>query len=131
MKKFSIIVCLLNATCSFIYAQDWHLIGNSGTTPGTNFVGTTDAQALLFKVNNQPAGYLGYNTTQGKAAFGYQALLTATGIRNSAFGYKALFGTSSGAYNTAVGAYVLYSNRTGFNNTALGYLALNKNTTGY
>jgi hypothetical protein len=29
----------------------WSLAGNSGTTPGTNFIGTTDNQALEFKVN--------------------------------------------------------------------------------
>jgi hypothetical protein len=30
----------------------WNLTGNAGTTPGTNFVGTTDGQALVFKTNN-------------------------------------------------------------------------------
>lgn len=32
--------------------KDWALLGNAGTTSGTNFVGTTDAQALDFKTNN-------------------------------------------------------------------------------
>ncbi len=31
----------------------WRLNGNSGTTPGTHFIGTTDDQALEFKVNSQ------------------------------------------------------------------------------
>lgn len=31
----------------------WSLTGNSGTTAGTNFIGTTDAQDLVFKVNTQ------------------------------------------------------------------------------
>jgi len=30
----------------------WSLTGNAGTTPGTNFIGTTDAQDLVFKANN-------------------------------------------------------------------------------
>lgn len=30
---------------------DWSLTGNSGTTVGTNFIGTTDAQDLRFKTN--------------------------------------------------------------------------------
>ena len=30
----------------------WSLTGNSGTTPATNFVGTTDAQDLVFRSNN-------------------------------------------------------------------------------
>ncbi len=33
----------------------WSLNGNSGTTPGTNFLGTTDNQALELKVNGQRA----------------------------------------------------------------------------
>lgn len=30
----------------------WGLAGNAGTTPGTNFIGTTDNKSLEFKVNN-------------------------------------------------------------------------------
>jgi len=30
----------------------WGLTGNAGTTPGTNFIGTTDAQNLIGKTNN-------------------------------------------------------------------------------
>ena len=33
-------------------SSDWNLTGNAGTTAGTNFVGTTDATALVFKTNN-------------------------------------------------------------------------------
>jgi len=33
-------------------AGDWSLTGNAGTTPGTNYVGTTDAQDLVLKTNN-------------------------------------------------------------------------------
>ncbi len=32
--------------------KDWSLLGNAGTTAGTNFLGTTDAQALVFKTSN-------------------------------------------------------------------------------
>lgn len=32
--------------------SDWSLLGNSGTTAGTNFLGTTDAQDLRFKTNS-------------------------------------------------------------------------------
>lgn len=42
-------VRLLSGT---IPASGWALTGNSGTTAGTNFVGTTDAQSLVFKTNN-------------------------------------------------------------------------------
>jgi hypothetical protein len=33
-------------------SSDWSLLGNSGTTAGTNFVGTTNAQDLVLKANN-------------------------------------------------------------------------------
>lgn len=33
-------------------ANAWKITGNAGTTPGTNFIGTTDAQALAFRVSN-------------------------------------------------------------------------------
>ena len=32
-------------------ASGWSLDGNSGTTPGTNFIGTTDASDVIFKAN--------------------------------------------------------------------------------
>jgi len=34
-------------------SNSWRLGGNAGTTPGVNFIGTTDAQSLQFKVNNE------------------------------------------------------------------------------
>lgn len=33
-------------------SNDWTITGNAGTTAGTNFVGTTDAQDLRFKTNS-------------------------------------------------------------------------------
>ena len=36
----------------FIKTYAWGLDGNAATTAGTNFVGTTDAQSLVFKTNN-------------------------------------------------------------------------------
>lgn len=36
-----------------INAQSWSLTGNTGTTAGTNFIGTTDNKDLVFKTNNQ------------------------------------------------------------------------------
>src|SRR5438270_10463743 len=42
-------VRLLNSGAT---ASDWLLTGNVGTTAGTNFLGTTDAQDLVLKANN-------------------------------------------------------------------------------
>ena len=38
---------VLNAT-----GAGWSLTGNAGTTPASNFIGTTDAQRLVFRTNN-------------------------------------------------------------------------------
>jgi hypothetical protein len=34
------------------FAGDWKLLGNAGTNPATNFLGTTDNQPLVFRTNN-------------------------------------------------------------------------------
>ncbi|MDW8303105.1 MAG: hypothetical protein RML38_11640, partial [Bacteroidia bacterium] len=36
-------------------ADAWYTIGNAGTTAGTNFIGTTDAQAFVIKTNGSGA----------------------------------------------------------------------------
>lgn len=50
--------------------NNWSLTGNSGTNPTTNFLGTTDAQDLVFRTNNTEAmrilqsnQYIGIGTT--------------------------------------------------------------------
>jgi Chaperone of endosialidase/Head domain of trimeric autotransporter adhesin len=40
----------------------WALIGNASTNPATNFIGTTDAQALVVKVNNTQVGRFEQNS---------------------------------------------------------------------
>ncbi|MFZ1800971.1 MAG: tail fiber domain-containing protein [Chitinophagaceae bacterium] len=130
-----------------ITSNAWGINGNSGTISSTNFIGTTDAQALQFKINNKKAGLLDFDPFKANSAFGYQSLNANTGNSNSAFGYQslytnstatagtalgvhALFSNKTGSWNTAVGAEVLYANTTGYFNTATGYFALNKNTIG-
>jgi hypothetical protein len=49
----------------------WSLTGNAGTNPGTNFLGTTDNQALEFKVNNARALRLEPNATSPNIIGGY------------------------------------------------------------
>lgn len=48
-------------------ANGWNLTGNSGTSAGTNFIGTTDLQALVFKTNNLEGIRL---LTDGKVGIG-------------------------------------------------------------
>jgi hypothetical protein len=40
------------ATTSTLLANEWHLTGNTNTTPGANFIGTLDNKDLVFKTNN-------------------------------------------------------------------------------
>jgi hypothetical protein len=53
----------------FSGTMGWGLTGNSGTTVGTNFIGTTDNTSLSFKTNSAErmritnAGYVGIGTT--------------------------------------------------------------------
>ncbi len=109
----------------------WSLTGNSGTVPGTNFIGTIDAQPLIFKVNNQKAGYLGTSATTN-TAFGYQTLNGNTsGVSNTAGGFQALFNNTSGNHNSANGVQALYANTIGHDNTANGFWSLVSNTIGY
>ena len=77
----------------------WALTGNAGTNPGTNFLGTTDNQALEVKVNDQrvarfePA--LGLpNVVLGDR--GNSVLAGATSATVSGGGWASLFGAGDG-----------------------------------
>ncbi len=123
-----------------LQSAGWMLTGNAGTNPASNFVGTTDDQPLIFKVNNVLAGkitaagdgntYLGLqagkNATGDKnTAIGFESLLlNTTGSKNTAYGSHTLYYNDSGHYNTAIGRNAQYSNTTGSSNTALGMSAL-------
>lgn len=47
-KLFSLAILV----SSFTFAQSWNLTGNSGITPITNYLGTSDVKDLVFKTNN-------------------------------------------------------------------------------
>lgn len=124
----------------------WGLTGNAGTSEATNFIGTTDNQALRFRINNTWAGelnpatfnvYLGTsagqsNTTgNSNVAIGEHSLLSnTTGVYNAANGYYSLKFNTTGSDNSALGAYALYHNTTGTSNSAIGRNALFATTTG-
>jgi len=132
----------------------WLLNGNGGTDPTNNFIGTTDNQPLVFKVNSIRHGYLGTsiflgsnagaaNTGSGIIAIGRGALELSKGnvlvpglvaIGDSALhnnlGTSGSFGLPFGIFNTAVGARSLYSNTSGSGNSAVGDRTMEKNTSG-
>ncbi|WNM19921.1 beta strand repeat-containing protein [Flavobacterium capsici] len=121
-----------NATTSwkgFGNGSGWNLTGNSGTTPGTNFVGTTDDKPLIFKTNNIQSGYLGGSDNYA-VFFGHRAGEINTGFWNVGIGSYALNLNTWGSSNVAIGQLALNKNTTGYSNFALGTVAMNDNTIG-
>lgn len=114
---------------TFINSRAWGLTGNSGTTAGTNFIGTTDATDLVFKVNNIESGRLGLSLNN--TSFGQSSLATnTTGNLNVAVGRRSLNQNTVGYRNTALGESSLYVNTSGLMNTAVGYSSASQNTLG-
>jgi hypothetical protein len=110
--------------------KGWQLTGNSGIDPATNFIGTTDVQPLLFRVDNLKSGVI--DASSQNAGFGYQSLKANTsGQYNSAFGTLALTSNTTGSANTAIGIGTLDKNTTGYYNTAVGNSALYSNKSGH
>ncbi len=60
MKKIfltaAIVIFQLSLFTFNLSAQTWSTTGNAGTTPGTNFIGTTDAKDFVFKTNATEKG---------------------------------------------------------------------------
>lgn len=121
-----------NASWKSSSTTAWGLNGNGGTD-STHFIGTTDKQALLFKVHNSASGVidsstkntaLGFLTNPNKGtyntAIGNYALKSSTKNYNTAIGSNALETNQNGEYNTALGSFALNSQTTGSYNTAVG-----------
>jgi hypothetical protein len=85
-------------------SSGWSLTGNTGTTAGTNFIGTTDAQDFVVKTNGNQIELFGQN---GNIAFGSDLTLidplmtapVASNIGSMAF----QSGQATGLYSTAFG----------------------------
>jgi hypothetical protein len=126
----------------------WGLTGNAGTVSGTNFIGTTDAQDLDFRVNNvvkirlTQKGQMSFVNSGGSVFVGINAgdsddltsnqntfvgatsgQLTDTGNLNTAIGHASLNINTSGQGNSGLGKSSLLTNTSGSNNTGLGRLA--------
>jgi len=123
----------------------WSTTGNGGTLPGTNFIGTTDNQPLVFRVNTLIAGKIDQNanntffgvssgpiisTGNGNSFLGrLSGNANTTGSNNAAIGFSSLRNNSTGGFNTAIGTNSLFDNTNNFN-TAVGGEASEKNTSG-
>ncbi len=122
---------------------NWNLQGNS--VDGTDFIGTTNAEPLRFKVNGANAGFLGTGSTflgvstpssaavsgSSNTGFGLSVLSSLTsGTNNTAVGTNSQRLTTA-ATNTSVGSASLYSNTGGGANTAVGSAAMFSNVDGF
>ncbi len=116
----------------------WSLTGNSGTTSGTNFLGTLDNQDLMFKTNSterltigKSTGFIHLNQSNQNTVLGYQTGLSMTGGANVAVGYQAMYFNVAGTRNAALGFAALSTNVSGQDNVAVGIVALSSTTGNY
>ena len=79
----------------------WSLSGNGGTTPGTDFLGTTDNQALQLHVNGVRALRLEPNGTSPNLVGGYSGNSASAGVVGASIGG----GGRSGAPNQVTADY--------------------------
>ena len=110
--------------------NSWSLTGNAGTNASTNFIGTTDAQPLMFRYNNLNAGSIGKSSGCTYLGIGAGENDNVEDEPNVGVGYDALYYNTTGSANSAVGASALYNNTIGYYNSAVGIAALASNTTG-
>ena len=133
----------------------WNLTGNSGTVSGTNFIGTTDNQALDIRTNNTikvritAKGQIEVLNTGDSVFIGENAGLNddlsanqnvfigaeagrnnTIGTGNTFVGQNAGTNTTTGTANVFIGRNAGNFNSTGTWNNALGDSALQNNSTG-
>jgi hypothetical protein len=113
----------INCTQTSPTANAWTLTGNTGTTPGTNFIGTTDNKALEVKVNNTRALRIEPNTISPNIIGGY----SGNTILSGAIGATISGGGESGFENKITddfgtiggGTLNISGNNDGFSNNVL------------
>jgi Chaperone of endosialidase len=123
----------------------WNTTGNAGTDSTNNFIGTTDQEPLIGKVNGQQvfkfstnvkSTIVGLNAGKVNAAdsntfIGNEAgYSNTTGFENYFGGYKAGYNNTTGNYNHFTGYKAGYSNTTKSRNQFEGYAAGYSNTSG-
>ncbi len=105
-------------------------------TGGNIGIGTTNPTAKFTiagedaLINSLTIGK-GANNINTNSAFGYHALYSSTtGYHNAAFGYASLLSNQTGNFNTASGVWSLRYNIDGISNTGFGYATLSNTTSG-
>lgn len=100
----------------------WLINGNANTTSATNFLGTTNAEELVFRTNNLFSGIIGLGAN-GNLYLGQRANFSQSGtggIRNIGVGYEALHGPTTGSGNLAIGRFAMRNNAGGGSNIGIG-----------
>jgi len=118
--------------------NDWSLAGNSGTNATTDFIGTTDNEALSIRTNNSEKlrltekGQLETYNTGSSVFIGELAgeLDDLSDNENVFIGRSAGQANTSGASNTFIGYNSGRLNQTGLNNIAIGNSTLFDNVSG-
>ena len=95
----------------------WSLLGNASTVPGTNFLGTTDLQPIVFKVNSIQAGYI---TAMPGAASQSSGTVTLGQFAGQNLGFNNGGNTLVGH---GAGAYLVYNPAKLNQNTMIGLWA--------
>ena len=100
-------------------SSGWGLTGNTGTTAGTNFLGTTDSVDLVLKAKNNE---LIRAKANGKVFIDSIYVGRGIGVKynNVAIGDSTLQRNTTGSGNVAIGDSALQLNTTGLDNTAIG-----------
>lgn len=126
-----------------VTAQSWKLIGNSGTNPSANFLGTTDNRSLQFKTNNKlrmsikNTGFVGIGTNTPAAQLnidggsylslsggGYHVIGNVTGYNLAFDPYNIQGRNNGGALSISInpfGGSTYLGNETGSYYGAVGY----------
>lgn len=107
---------------------NWVLTGNAGSSATSNFIGTTDAIPLSFRINNERSGYLDFQ--RGNTFFGYRAGILSVGYNSIALGAMSMQRATTAGNNTALGYQSMFNNQTGDENVAVGSSTLVTNIAG-
>lgn len=121
----------LTATPYALYALrsagNWSLTGNAGTSPGTNYLGTSDDQALELKVNADRALRIEPNATSPNLIGGSSANLSGDGVEGATVAGGGNATNDCGGFvgdyscrNTAMASYATVGGGRGNEATAVG-----------
>ena len=106
----------------------WATTGNAATDSTTNFIGTSDGNPLIGKVNGEQV--FRFSSKMQNTIAGYQAGKNNTGNINTFLGYQAGLSNTTGFANLFIGNSAGYNNTTASGNHFIGINSGRNNTSG-